>query len=371
MLRAPIGLALVAIGLALGAFGSSACTGMVANDDAGVGGQGGVAGVGPVGGQGGQTVGGSAGVPGGSAPGLGGGTVSGDAGRPDAGSGDAGPSSDGARPGTGGAPGVGGRGAGGATGAGGTTGTLPPITIWIAGDSTVATGSAPCPIGWGGLFKPFFNPQVAVTNSAIAGRSVRTWLYFPTLDMDASGECILARDANGNPTVQPRWQAMLDGMDGMKTGDYLLIQFGINDSSATCDRHVGLDAFKTSYGVMAQAAKDRGAHPVFLTPTSSISCNSANMAVGTRGGYVTATLQAGTQFGVPVIDLHALSVARYNALRFCPVPGGDVSATTTGPVGDYFCDDHTHFSPSGAVDIATLVADAVRTQIPGLAAYLK
>jgi lysophospholipase L1-like esterase len=245
---------------------------------------------------------------------------------------------------------------------------LPPITIWIAGDSTVANGSAPCPIGWGGQFKPLFNAQVAVTNSAIAGRSVRTWLYFPTLDMDATGECILPRDANGDPTVQPRWQAMLDGM---KAGDYLFIQFGINDSSATCDRHVGLEAFKTSYGVMAQAAKDRGAHPIFLTPTSSISCNSANTAVGTRGGYVTATLQAGTQFDVPVIDLHALTVARYNALRFCPVPGGDVSATTTGPVGDYFCDDHTHFSPSGAVDIASLVAGAVRTQIPGLSAYLR
>jgi lysophospholipase L1-like esterase len=280
---------------------------------------------------------------------------------------------DAARPGTGGATSTvdaGGRGTGGSTGGGsaGTTGTLPPITIWIAGDSTVATGSAPCPIGWGGLFKPFFNAQVAVTNSAIAGRSVRTWLYFPTLDMDATGECILQTDATGKVMIQARWQAMLDGM---KAGDYLFIQFGINDSSATCDRHVGLDAFKTSYGVMAQAAKDRGAHPIFLTPTSSIACNSANMAIGTRGGYVTATQQAGTQFAVPVIDLHALTVARYNALKFCPVPGGDVSATTTGPVGDFFCDDHTHFSPSGAVDIATLVAGAVRAQIPGLAGYLK
>jgi lysophospholipase L1-like esterase len=266
---------------------------------------------------------------------------------------------------------AGGRGAGGATGAGGTTGGQRPITIWIAGDSTVANGSAPCPIGWGGQFKPFFNPQVTVTNSAVAGRSVRTWLYFPTLNMDATGECILPTDASGQPMIQPHWQAMLNGNDGMKAGDYLFIQFGINDSSATCDRHVGLEAFKTSYGVMAQAAKDRGANPIFLTPTSSIACNGANMAIGTRGGYVPATLQAGTQFNVPVIDLDALTVARYNALKFCPVPGGDVSATTTGPVGDYFCDDHTHFSPSGAVDIATLVAGAVRAQIPGLAAYLK
>ena len=113
-----------------------------------------------------------------------------------------------AGPGTGGTTGTGGRATGGTTGAGGArdagadTARSPPITIWIAGDSTVATGSAPCPIGWGGLFKPFFNNQVTVTNSAIAGRSVRTWLYFPELTMDATGECILPLDASGNPQIQ-------------------------------------------------------------------------------------------------------------------------------------------------------------------------
>jgi len=271
-------------------------------------------------------------------------------------------------------PGTGGRATGGATGAGGArdagadTGALAPITIWIAGDSTVATGTAPCPIGWGGLFKPFFNNQVTVTNSAVAGRSVRTWLYFPELTMDATGECILPLDASGNPQIQAHWQAMLDGM---KAGDYLFIQFGINDSDPTCDRHVGLDAFKASYGVMAQAAQARGAHPVFLTPVSSIACSSANVPVATRGGYVPATMQAGTQFSVPVIDLNKLSVALYTQRGFCPIPGGDVSATTTGPVGDFFCDDHTHFSAMGAPDIATLVANAVRSQLPALAAYMK
>jgi lysophospholipase L1-like esterase len=48
-----------------------------------------------------------------------------------------------------------------------------------------------------------------------------------------------------------------------------------------------------------------------------------------------------------------------------------VSADTTGPVGDFFCDDHTHFSPSGAVEVADLVAQALRDQGIGLAAYLK
>jgi lysophospholipase L1-like esterase len=298
------------------------------------------------------------------------------AGRGGAGGGSAGRGASGGSGGTagggggGGSP-VAGRGGGsaGSAGAGG-AGALPAITLWIAGDSTVANGSSPCPIGWGGQFKPYFNDRVSVTNSAVGGRSVRTWLYNVQTTMDAAGECVLERDANGDPTLQARWQAMLSATTGMKSGDYLFIQFGINDGSATCDRHVGLQAFEASYGMMAQAAKMRGAQPVFLTPLSSISC-SGSTARGTRGAYVTSTIEAGMTYDVPVIDLHALSVALYNDHRFCPVPGGDVSADTTGPVGDFFCDDHTHLEKAGAVEIAGVIARAIRDQALPLATYLK
>lgn len=246
-------------------------------------------------------------------------------------------------------------------------GDLPAITVWIAGDSTVANGLTPCPKGWGGVFAQHFDPRVTIKNSAVGGRSVNTWLYNVQTTMDAAGECNLARGANGEPTLQPRWQEMLDGM---KAGDYLFIQFGINDSSATCDRHVGLEAFKDSYGMMALAAKERGAQPVFLTPVSSIACN-GTQARGSRGGFVPATMQAGAEFGVPVIDLHQRSVDLFQARGFCPVAGGDVSAATTGPVGDFFCDDHTHFSPTGAVEIGNLVVQALRDQSIPLAAYLR
>jgi lysophospholipase L1-like esterase len=257
--------------------------------------------------------------------------------------------------------------AGKASGGNGGAGATANVTVWIAGDSTVATGGSACPIGWGGVFDPLFNDRVTVTNSAVGGRSVRTWLYNVQTTMDSTGECVLTRDASGNPTIQSRWQQMLTGM---KVGDYLFIQFGINDGSATCDRHVGLAAFKESYGMMAQAAKDRGANPVFITPVSAIACTGSTPRA-TRGSYVTATQEAGTQYGVPVIDLHALSIAIYASRGFCPIPGGDVSASTTGPVGEFFCDDHTHFDAPGAAAIASLVAGALRTQNIPLAAYLR
>ena len=359
---------------------------------AGSGGGAGVAGAGAAAGAGGVT----GGVAGGGAPGGGAGAAgtdggAGTGGAPEAGRGGAGGGRAGAGGGTAGAAG-GPAGAGGAragAGGGGTAGTgggragagggragaggggsLTPVTVWIAGDSTVANGSTPCPIGWGAPFPTYFGPGVTVKNSAVGGRSVRTWLYNVQTTMDAKGECNLELDAKGEPVLQARWQAMLNATSGMKAGDYLFIQFGINDGSPTCDRHVGVEAFKTSYLMMAKAATDRGAHPIFVTPLSMISC-SGTTARGSRGEYVPATQEAGASAGVPVIDLHGLSVALYNDHKFCPVPGGDVSATTTGPVGDFFCDDHTHLSPSGAVEIAGLMAGALRTQNIPLAAYLK
>jgi lysophospholipase L1-like esterase len=279
-----------------------------------------------------------------------------------------------------GASGTGGAGASGVAAAGGSAGAAGvtagaaagaaaqgDITIWLAGDSTVAKGNTPCPVGWGAGFQALFKPEAKVVNSAVGGRSVRTWLYEVQTDMDSSGECVLNKDSAGEPILQMRWQAMLDGM---KTGDYLFIQFGINDSSRTCDRHVGIEAFKESYGMMAEAAKQHGAQPIFVTPVSAIACEGTT-ATPTRGEFVTATVEAGETYDVPVIDLHKRSIALYNDLALCPIPGGtDITATTTGKAGQFFCEDHTHFDTEGAAQIAELVAEALREQNLGLAAYL-
>jgi lysophospholipase L1-like esterase len=242
-----------------------------------------------------------------------------------------------------------------------------PRNIWLAGDSTVANGNTPCPTGWGKSLSERFVDTVSVVNSAVGGRSVRTWMYEVQTEMGADGECLLTRDESGEPVLQARWQTFLDDMS---EGDVLLVQFGINDGSATCDRHVGIAAFIESYGVLAQAALERGTQPVFITPVSAIACD-GTAPRGTRGAFVDATFEAGEQFGVPVIDLHQRSVERYAALGLCPVAGGDVSAETGGPAGEFFCDDHTHFSQSGAVDIAGLVTQAlVELDLP-IARYLR
>jgi lysophospholipase L1-like esterase len=231
-------------------------------------------------------------------------------------------------------------------------------TVWLAGDSTMANPSATCPVGWGSQFGALFN-GVTVNNRAVAGRSIQTWLYEGNVTgtKNSSGECVLSSTA-----YSTRWQEMLNGM---KSGDYLFVQFGINDGDTNCPRHVGTARYQQLMTMMAQAAQARGAHPILLTAVAAITC-SGSTAVKNRG-FVTQTTATGSATGSPVIDLQSLSVNLYNSLHFCP-NNGDY---TTGTVGAFFCNDHTHFEAYGAQQIAKLVAGALRTQGIPLAAYLK
>ncbi len=258
-------------------------------------------------------------------------------------------------------------GAGGDLGSGGTGGGAPVLgdaQVFLAGDSTVANGNTPCPVGWGKAFDALFDERITVVNGAVGGRSVRTWLYDVQATMDASGECVLGM-TGGAPTLQARWQSMLDAMG---EGDFLLVQFGINDGDSTCPRHVGTAALRESYRMMAEAALERGSQPVFITPVSAIKC-SGSTAVGSRG-FVSDVIAEGAALGVPVIDLHARSIALYQELGFCPAGASGVSASTTGALGAFFCDDHTHFDTPGAAEIGKLVAEGLEDAGVTLAEYL-
>jgi lysophospholipase L1-like esterase len=269
----------------------------------------------------------------------------------------------------------GGTAAGGATATGGTppgSGSLgssdgkTPITVWMSGDSTMAGGTScsSCPCGWGTQFGSVFNSNVTIANSAISGRSIKTWLYDTNVSTkaDASGECILT-----GTTYSAEWNAMLDANKGMKPGDYLFIEFGINDGSdCSKARHVGIELFKTYLTTMAKAASDRGAQAIFLTPTNMIGCTGSTAQTNTRGQYPAATIAAGTAANVPVIDVTTLSAALYTSAGLCPNSG----SYTSGVVGAFFCNDHTHFEKAGALQIAQMVGKALKDQGIGLASYL-
>lgn len=236
------------------------------------------------------------------------------------------------------------------------------VKIWMAGDSTMMNPQGTCPAGWGSQFAAYFTTDVLVQNSAVGGRSIQTWLYEGNVTgvKDSAGECVVSP-----ATYSTRWTGMLDAATGMRAGDYLFIQFGINDGASACPRHVGAARYQQLLGVMARAAVARGAKPVLVTPVAAITC-SGGTAVGNRG-FLTETRNAAAANGVPVIDLHQRSVALYNALRLCP-NNGDYTA---GAVGAFFCNDRTHFEVAGARQIAGLITTALREQGIPLASYLR
>ncbi|MCP2246105.1 GDSL-type esterase/lipase family protein [Lentzea aerocolonigenes] len=236
------------------------------------------------------------------------------------------------------------------------------VKVWLAGDSTMADPRSTCPVGWGSQFDALFKDDVTVVNAAVAGRSIQTWLYESNVQStkDSAGECVVSPK-----TFHQRWLTMLDPAAGMKAGDYLMIQFGINDGDRNCPRHVGSARYKELLALMAKAAKDRGVTPIFLTPVSAIRC-SGSTAVATRG-FLTETFDAARSAGVTVVDLHKLSYTLYNTLKLCPNDGD----YTRGPVGAFFCNDHTHFEAAGAKQIAGVVAKALRDQRIPLSSYLR
>ena len=246
-----------------------------------------------------------------------------------------------------------------------------PITVWMSGDSTMqgdtidTTACSSCPCGWGAQFSTVFNSNVKVIDRAVSGTSIKSWLYANvSTQADASGECTLT-----NTNYSANWNAMLDANAGMKKGDYLIIEFGINDGSdCSKGRHVGIELFKTYLTTMAKAASDRGAQAIFLTPTNAIGCTGSTAQTNTRGQYPAATIAAGASANVPVIDVTTLSAALYTSAGLCP--NSNDYTSTTSKVGQFFCGDHTHFEKAGALQISQMVGKALKDQGIGLASYL-
>ena len=265
---------------------------------------------------------------------------------------------------TGGKGGAGGT-TGGGTGSGGAVaipdaGPVDPnqkITVWMVGDSTMQNCSGTGQCGWAAEFQQYFNANATISNQARGGRSIQTWIWGdPNVSKtatDASGECQVIDTS----TYSDNLTTMLDATKGMKPGDWVYVAFGINDGTATCNRHVGKALFQSDLDFMAKTIRSKGANPIFGTSTSGQSCSgSTNVA---NRGFGPETKAAGAADGVPVVDLTTLSVALYNSLKLCP------AGSTT------FWFDGTHFKTEGATQVAGVVAQAIKDQGIGLAAYLK
>jgi lysophospholipase L1-like esterase len=240
--------------------------------------------------------------------------------------------------------------AGAAGSAGRDSGPLVPVSIYLAGDSTVSqyadTQSPRDQAGWGQMLHEYLADLARVDNRAVGGRTSRRFIEEGTLD---------------------------EILSSIRTGDYLFVQFGTNDGNKTATYSLDgqtipyyLDPatdFKAYLRQYIQGARDHQATPVLVTPPprNSAYCTGGN---GT-GSYATAMRELGESDAVAVIDLNQKSVDYLKAICPSPTPEDFFLLKADGSV------DGTHFQENGARKLAGFVAAGVRDAGLPLARYLQ
>lgn len=228
----------------------------------------------------------------------------------------------------------------------GTVRAKDPITIFLAGDSTMAQKlpEKRPETGWGEALQKFFNEdKVRVENHAQNGRSTRTFI------------------------TENRWQAIIDRL---KKGDYVFIQFGHNDESKEkVDRYTPPEDYRRNLIKFISEVRKKRATPVLLTPVMRRRFDKEGAFFDTHGEYPDIVRAVAAENKVALIDMHRQSetvIKRYGAeaskKMFLQLAPGENSNYPQG------IEDNTHFSPLGAGIIASLVVDAKKL---GLDRYLK
>jgi lysophospholipase L1-like esterase len=241
---------------------------------------------------------------------------------------------------------------GGSSGGSGGSGPLPAVSVYIAGDSTVSDyvldpNDPKSWAGWGQMLAPNYSAKVTIHNAAIGGRTARRFIQ----------EGRLTTILN---TIQPN--------------DYLLVQFGTNDSNPTATyvldnvtypyfANAETD-FKTYLQQYIDGATAKHAIVALLTPPPR---NSAYCGGGrSLANYGQAMIELGQTDNVRVLNLGLKTYSYLNVICPKPVTTAQENFFKVLPDGTI---DGTHFQENGARVMAGFVADAVDENMLGLSAY--
>ena len=228
--------------------------------------------------------------------------------------------------------------------------------VYLAGDSTCQYYNASKqsqnggPIqGWGYYLQNYFTDNVSVYNHAIAGRSSKKFYD------------------------EGRFAAITDSL---KEGDFVMIQFAINDSGASnADRYAPTcgnvdNPTDGSYEwYMTSFIKDtlaKGATPVLMSCTLSAKSYSNGKFSASYTNYTDACRNLAKKYNVPFIDVNGAMVNHYNSVGYDKAVSYHMAAVVAGST------DMTHFNEGGADVIAGLIANEVKNaNISGLSNYVK
>jgi lysophospholipase L1-like esterase len=224
-----------------------------------------------------------------------------------------------------------------------------PITIFLAGDSTMAQKlpEKRPETGWGEALQQHFDEsRVRIDNRAANGRSTRTFIS------------------------ENRWQAIVDKL---KKGDYVFIEFGHNDSAKEkVDRYTPPEDYRLNLIRFINEVRAKKAIPVLLTPVMRRRFDKQGMFFDSHGEYPDIVRRVAAEEKVALIDMHRKServIKQYGAEEsrklFLQLKAGENSNYPQG------IEDNTHFSPLGAEVMAKLAVEGIREQKLGLAKFLK
>src|SRR5215213_9727880 len=150
-----------------------------------------------------------------------------------------------------------------------------PITVWLAGDSTMAQKQPDKrpETGWGEALQPCFDSaEVRIANRAMNGRSTRSFV------------------------AEGRWQAILDSLHA---GDYVFIQFGHNDEKVGTNNYSSPDDYRRNLVRFVDDVRAQKAHPILFTPVVRRRFEGERL-VETHGLYPDAARAAAGDRDVPL-----------------------------------------------------------------------
>lgn len=205
----------------------------------------------------------------------------------------------------------------------------------IVGDSTVCIyPENSVRRGWGMFMQDYFNSnRLQVINLALSGRSTKTFIK------------------------EGHWAEALK-----QKPDYVLIQFGHNDSHAP-EKPEATDANTTYREFLRQyidEARAAGAKAVLITPMCRRNFNADGQVVNALLPYADAMKAVAKEKHVPLVDLNTASLELCNRI-------GPKEADTLANSPE----DHTHFNAKGAKEMARLVMQELPQAEPSLKQYEK
>ena len=224
-------------------------------------------------------------------------------------------------------------------------------TIYIAGDSTAQTykESIDNPQrGWGQVFADYFTTDINVVNRAIGGRSTIRYIREGRLEK-------LHRD--------------------IKPGDFLFVQFGINDATIdTPEKYIDVEGYKALLRDEYIAKTEQlGATPILMTPSAGCYYDEkAGRFRDSRIEYANATRDLAAELGCKFIDINRIMTATYNTMDKEDVISGyllcEPLESVKAPPGK---SDYSHFKEKGARLVCKLITQAIPECVPELTKYLR